>query len=135
MSRAHFPHDETDPLLTTKEAANRIGVCLRTMQLWVDGGKIKAGRTPGGHRRIRLSAVLALAERGGIIQSDASPHEPAPASILAAKIIELREREMQAYRDGIYNSHNAASSRIEMLIREVEAQTLAAERQRVADAA
>jgi excisionase family DNA binding protein len=55
-----------DPLLTTREAALRLGVSLRTVQLWVEAGTLPAGRTPGGHRRIRLSAVEALAQRSGL---------------------------------------------------------------------
>jgi hypothetical protein len=39
---------------------------MRTVQLWVDAGTLVAGRTPGGHRRIRASAVTALAKRGEI---------------------------------------------------------------------
>lgn len=134
MSRAYFPHDNTNPLLTTREAADRLGVSLRTIQLWVDGGKLKAGVTPGGHRRIRLSDVLALADKCGIIQPDAKPAKPLPTSVLgAAKIADLREREMQAYRDGIYAGHTSASHRIEALIREVEAKAVTAERRRAAD--
>ena len=56
----------TDPFLTTKEAAQRLGVTLRTVQLWVEAGKLQAARTPGGHRRIRTSDVRALQERMGI---------------------------------------------------------------------
>lgn len=66
MSRPHFAPDPVDPLLTTREAAMRLGVSLRTVQLWVEAGTLPAGRTPGGHRRIRLSAVEALAHRSGL---------------------------------------------------------------------
>lgn len=66
MSRPHFVQDPVDPLLTTREAALRLGVSLRTVQLWVEAGTLPAGRTPGGHRRIRLSAVEALAQRSGL---------------------------------------------------------------------
>ncbi len=66
MSRPHFAQDPLDPLLTTREAAVRLGVSLRTVQLWVEAGTLPAGRTPGGHRRIRLSAVEALAQRSGL---------------------------------------------------------------------
>ncbi|MEO8297475.1 MAG: excisionase family DNA-binding protein [Burkholderiales bacterium] len=66
MSRPYFAPDPIDPLLTTREAAMRLGVSLRTVQLWVEAGTLPAGRTPGGHRRIRLSAVEALAQRSGL---------------------------------------------------------------------
>jgi excisionase family DNA binding protein len=66
MSRPYFAPDPIDPLLTTREAAMRLGVSLRTVQLWVEAGTLPAGRTPGGHRRIRLSAVETLAQRSGL---------------------------------------------------------------------
>lgn len=66
MTKPHFQPDQQDSLLTTREAAQRMGVSLRTIQLWVDGGHLQAGRTPGGHRRIRASEVARLAERSGI---------------------------------------------------------------------
>jgi excisionase family DNA binding protein len=66
MSHPYFKPDLTDPLLTTREVAHRLGVSMRTVQLWVDAGTLAAGRTPGGHRRIRMSAVTALAKRSGI---------------------------------------------------------------------
>lgn len=45
---------------TTREAAEMLGVSLRTAQLWVDSGILKAWRTEGGHRRIDLSSVESL---------------------------------------------------------------------------
>ena len=59
-------HSDSDPFLTTSEAAQRLGVTLRTVQLWVDAGKLQAARTPGGHRRIHASDVRALQESMGI---------------------------------------------------------------------
>lgn len=79
MSRPHFAQDPVDPLLTTREAALRLGVSLRTVQLWVEAGTLPAGRTPGGHRRIRLSAVEALAQRSGL-----RPAAPPPLAHPAA---------------------------------------------------
>ena len=79
MSRPHFAQDPMDPLLTTREAAQRLGVSLRTVQLWVEAGTLPAGRTPGGHRRIRLSAVEALAHRSGL-----RPAAPTSLSMAAA---------------------------------------------------
>lgn len=55
-----------DPLWTTREAAQRLGVSLRTVQLWVEAGILPAGRTAGGHRRIRRSDVEALVQRSGL---------------------------------------------------------------------
>lgn len=49
--------------ITTREAARRLGVSLRTVQLWVESNVLPAWKTPGGHRRIPVSAISALHER------------------------------------------------------------------------
>jgi len=43
--------------LTTREAADILGVSLRTVQLWVESGKLEGWKTDGGHRRLSHSAV------------------------------------------------------------------------------
>ncbi|MEY4763627.1 MAG: hypothetical protein RI907_300 [Pseudomonadota bacterium] len=53
-------------MLTTREAAMRLGVSLRTVQLWVEADILPAARTPGGHRRIPYNAVEALALSTGL---------------------------------------------------------------------
>lgn len=53
-------------MLTTREAAARLGVSLRTVQLWVEAEILPAARTPGGHRRIPYNAVEALALSTGL---------------------------------------------------------------------
>ncbi len=45
---------------TTREAARRLGVSLRTVQLWVESGTLPAWKTAGGHRRIARDAVERL---------------------------------------------------------------------------
>lgn len=50
----------TSKTLTTGEAAKRLGVCLRTVQLWTANGTLATTRTPGRHRRILESDVDAL---------------------------------------------------------------------------
>jgi excisionase family DNA binding protein len=62
-------------MLTTREAALRLGVSLRTVQLWVEASILPAARTPGGHRRIPYNAVEALAMNMGLA-------DQAPASAL-----------------------------------------------------
>lgn len=49
-----------DPVITTREAAALLGVSIRTAQGWVENGALDSWKTPGGHRRVRRSAVLAL---------------------------------------------------------------------------
>jgi excisionase family DNA binding protein len=69
-------------MLTTREAAMRLGVSLRTVQLWVEADILPAARTPGGHRRIPYNAVEALALSTGLggepVPKSALRHDPRP---------------------------------------------------------
>lgn len=49
-----------DDVLSTREAAEKLGVALRTVQLWVESGVLPAWKTAGGHRRISRAAVERL---------------------------------------------------------------------------
>src|SRR5690606_12283393 len=49
---------------STREAALALGISVRTAQIWVEEGRLKAWKTPGGHRRIlRTSVDEVLARR------------------------------------------------------------------------
>lgn len=48
-----------EPLCSTREAAAVLGICVRTAQLWVERGRLRAWKTPGGHRRILRESVNA----------------------------------------------------------------------------
>jgi excisionase family DNA binding protein len=61
-----IPRGPAARMLTTREAAMRLGVSLRTVQLWVEADILPAARTPGGHRRIPYNAVEALALSTGL---------------------------------------------------------------------
>jgi excisionase family DNA binding protein len=52
-----------DPALTTADAARLLGVSVSTTQKWLELGTLPSWKTPGGHRRVRHSAVLALLSR------------------------------------------------------------------------
>lgn len=49
---------------TTREAAEMLGVSLRTVQLWAESGLIEAWKTEGGHRRISRTSVQRLLQGG-----------------------------------------------------------------------
>lgn len=44
-------------IMSTRDAANSLGVSVRTVQLWVENGCLQAWKTPGGHRRIYRQSV------------------------------------------------------------------------------
>lgn len=53
-----------EPYFSTREAAEQLNVSLRTVQLWVEAGLLRAWKTEGGHRRIfRSSLDELLAQR------------------------------------------------------------------------
>ena len=63
--------ETNDDVLSTREAAERLGVALRTVQLWVEGGVLPAWKTAGGHRRISRVAVERLIdERSAALSGD-----------------------------------------------------------------
>lgn len=49
-------------ILTTADAAELLGVSIRTAQMWVESGQLASWKTPGGHRRIPRQSVLNLIE-------------------------------------------------------------------------
>lgn len=73
-----MPHSK-DSVLTTRATAELLGVAVSTAQLWIENGAIPSWKTPGGHRRVRLSAVRRLMEQrnGGIAPAGAVKPEGA----------------------------------------------------------
>lgn len=65
MSRVK-PNPPVPDTCSTTEAAQRLGMAVRSVQLMVDRGELQAWKTPGGHRRILRSSIDAwLQLRGG----------------------------------------------------------------------
>jgi excisionase family DNA binding protein len=51
-------------LLTAAQAAERLGISVRTLDRYVEAGRITPRRTPGGHRRFDPADVDALLTDG-----------------------------------------------------------------------
>jgi excisionase family DNA binding protein len=65
MSRVK-PNAPVPDTCSTTEAAQRLGMAVRSVQLMVDRGELQAWKTPGGHRRILRSSLDAwLQARSG----------------------------------------------------------------------
>lgn len=70
--------DTQDPVLTTAAAARLLGVAVSTAQLWLESGALPSWKTPGGHRRVRLSAVTGLLEEKAQRARPAAAVRPLP---------------------------------------------------------
>jgi excisionase family DNA binding protein len=60
--------DIDDPLLTPAEVASMFRVDPKTVARWAKAGKLRAIRTPGGHRRYRAAEVRAILEAPGDVR-------------------------------------------------------------------
>ena len=76
-----MPHSK-DSVLTTRATAELLGVAVSTAQLWIENGAIPSWKTPGGHRRVRLSAVKRLMEERGLVAPTPAPAEASSAEFL-----------------------------------------------------
>ena len=71
-----------DAVYSTRQAADLLGVSVRTVQLWVEAGTLKAWKTQGGHRRIDRDSVQAiLQERRGHASPQVAPETPITPSL------------------------------------------------------
>jgi len=124
---------------TTRQAAERIGVSHRTVQMWVENGTLQAWKTAGGHRRIAIDSVdrllegrrNALAGVPGIpaMPPAARPIAPIPAVSASARtvlivdddamLLRLYELEIETW--GLDLAVRKASNGIEALMRIGEA--------------
>jgi len=77
------PSDDHDPALTTREAAELLGISVSTAQKWIEGGAVESWKTPGGHRRMRRTAVLRLLEERTALAR--------PAAAVAEELLPLQD--------------------------------------------
>lgn len=87
-----MPIPKNVPFYTTREAAQKIGVSLTTVQLWVEAGVLSAWKTVGGHRRIPCEAVDAFL--AGQRPVGAMAPDPAPSVV----IVEDEPVQRELYR-------------------------------------
>lgn len=79
--RKHSPAVNDD--YTTREVAQMLGMAVRSVQLMVDRGDLRAWKTPGGHRRILRSSVEEWRKGQGAV-GGAAPVSAAAATATAA---------------------------------------------------
>jgi excisionase family DNA binding protein len=88
---------------TTSAVARMLGVALQSVSNWIDAGQLRAGRTPGGHRRIEPEDLLNFLRQ----QELAIPAEllPSPPKVLIVDdeqaVVSWVTAEIQAERPDI----------------------------------
>lgn len=89
----YAPHALMRRFYTTYEAAHLLGVSLPTVVNWIKARRLKAHRTPGGHRRIAREELASFMMRHGI------PLPPELADATAARRKALVVGEPGAVRE------------------------------------
>ncbi|WP_421740658.1 helix-turn-helix domain-containing protein [Cellulomonas sp.] len=67
---------EATELLRPRTVADLLGVDRRTVARFADGGRLRATRTPGGHRRFLAGDVRALLAGEGVAEVSGRPAHP-----------------------------------------------------------
>ncbi len=78
-------------VLTTSQAAELLGISVRTAQLLIEGGALTSWKTPGGHRRVYRDEVMALIAKT----------KTAPAVLPARVMVIASPERAPIYRDAL----------------------------------
>jgi len=89
--------------LTTKAAAQLLGISVRTVQLWVDSGKLYGWITRGGHRRISHQSVLEFLALRAKAESDTNSPYKLPILIVEDELalIKLYQVHIRTWPFGV----------------------------------
>lgn len=103
-SRTAFPD-----WLTIPQASARLGISAQTLRQWADEGRIPSFRTPGGHRRFRVSDLAQL-EAGARPHSESNSLQVLAHAALGRTRFALAEERMA---DEPWLNHVPAAAREE----------------------
>jgi excisionase family DNA binding protein len=98
-----------DRFVSPGQLSRALGLGESTVKRWIDQGRIPADKTPGGHRRIRLSDALHLLRSGGIPGTDpaalgfAGKDDSSLESLAAVLCSDVPERAVKLL-EGLYAS-------------------------------
>lgn len=118
--------------LTPREAAEALGVSESSVKRWCDSARIRTVRTPGGHRRIPVEAVLALAREGGLpvrdpsrLSTDDAPRSTSHATA-SRRLVRALLADDEARATLILDAQRRAASGFDVVADEVITPALAA---------
>lgn len=81
--------------LTTREAAQILGVAVSTIQLWTNNGSLRAWTTEGGHRRIVRSSVEEMLDK------KVSAHQKGGKEPFSVVVVEDNAQQLRMYEKQI----------------------------------
>jgi len=84
--------DKQKGYFSTREAAERLGVAVSTIQLWTNNGLLRAWRTSGGHRRIERSSVEEVLNQGQGVSHEQTQEKP-----LSIVVVEDNGQQLRLY--------------------------------------
>ncbi len=99
-----------EEVCSTREAAEILGVSLRTIQVWVDNGILDAWKTAGGHRRVSLRSVRRVMEGQ---YPEAGPGNDAEPDVLLAYQPILDKNQKTYGHELLYRSGGVRRARSE----------------------
>lgn len=112
--------------LSTSQAASLLGVAPGSVINWIDQNELKAGRTPGGHRRIQAEELVGFLRGRGLPVPDELTQapkvlvvddEPAVAKLIAKVISAAHpEYEVLVAHDGFAAGELVASARPDVVV-------------------
>ncbi|MFM7319663.1 MAG: MerR family transcriptional regulator [bacterium] len=122
-----------DRLLTTQQAADRLGLSVSTVKRLVESNQIPAVKTPGGHRRLTFDTVEKYASERGLTTVEKTATAPASMvstgrlravnesleywqSALKAALIQTHTEEARHAVRTVYASEGNAASLADKLI-------------------
>jgi len=80
--------------ITTREAAELLGVAVSTVQLWTNNGSLRAWTTEGGHRRIIRSSVEEMCQQRDL-SHDEGNHQQFSVVVVEDNVQQRRMYEKQ----------------------------------------
>ncbi len=113
--------------LSTSHVARILGVAVGSVANWIDQGQLKAGRTPGGHRRVTTEDLVEFLRRQKLpVPPELAPlspkvlvvdDEPSVTKLLAAEITEKHpEFEVLEAHDGFAAGELVGSAKPDVVI-------------------
>lgn len=93
-----LPGERQEPVLSTRQAADQLGVSVRTIQLWVEAGALTGWKTAGNHRRIYQWSVDKLKAEGRTEESSSAASVESQAAILVVE----DDRTTQVYYQSMF---------------------------------